>query len=136
MKPRISIVCLGVENIERSIAFYRDGLGFPMLDSPPGIAFFNLNGSWLGLAERNHLADDAGIRADGNGFKGYNLAHNVANEVEVREVLDTALNAGAILIKQAQKSDWGGYHSYFQDPDGHLWEVAYNPFAWMGPKDS
>lgn len=135
MKNRISMVALGVNDLDRSIKFYRDGLGLPMLESPPGVAFFNLNGTWLGLSNRENLAKDAGISSKGSGYSGINLAHNVKNENEVIEVLNQAVEAGAKLIKEAQKSDWGGFHAYFQDPDGHLWEIAHNPFAWVGPED-
>ena len=135
MNPRISMVSLGVSDLEKSIEFYQNGLGFPMIDSPPGVAFFNLNGSWLGLSERQALADDATVSSEGSGFRGMNLAHNVVSEQEVENVMKQALDAGATLVKPAQKSDWGGYHGYFADPDGHLWEVAYNPYEWIGPKD-
>jgi len=135
MKPRISMMTLGVSNMDKSVAFYKDGLGFPKLDSPPEIAFFNLNGSWLGLFGRDALARDVGIPADGNGFSGISLAHNVSSEQEVRDVLTQAVSAGATLVKSAQKATWGGYHGYFADPDGHLWEIAYNPFGWIGPED-
>ena len=135
MKPRISMVSLGVNDLEASIKFYRDGLGLPMLDSPPGVAFFNLNGTWLGLSNRDSLAKDAGVNSIGSGYSGINLAHNVSSEKEVSEVLNQAIKAGATLVKQPQKAGWGGFHCYFKDLDGHLWEVAYNPFAWVGPKD-
>lgn len=135
MKPRISMVSLGVRDLEKSIIFYRDGLGLPMLESPPGVAFFNLKGTWLGLSYREDLAKDANVSAEGKGYSGINLAHNVTSEKEVFEVLNQAINAGATLVKKAQKTDWGGFHGYFQDLDGHLWEVAYNPFTWIGPKD-
>ncbi len=135
MKPRISMIALGVEDLKASIEFYRDGLKLPMLDSPPGVAFFNLNGTWLGLSDRVTLANDAGLSSKGTGYKGINLAHNVESEKEVSEVLDQAVSSGATLVKPAQLADWGGYHGYFKDLDGHLWEVAYNPFAWIGPKD-
>jgi len=135
MKPRISMVALGVRDLKTSITFYKDGLGLPKIDGPPGIAFFNLNGTWLGLAERDALARDATVSPAGQGYAGFNLAHNVASEDEVRAVMDQALAAGAKAVKSPQKADWGGYHGYFADPDGHMWEVAYNPFAWVGPKD-
>lgn len=135
MKSRISMVSLGVKDLERSVRFYRDGLRFPMLDSPPGVAFFKLNGTWLGLSDRDSLAKDAGVSPEGNGYSGINLAHNVTSEREVSEVLEQAVAAGATLIKTAQKADWGGFHGYFQDPDGHIWEVAHNPFVWIGPED-
>lgn len=136
MKPRISMIALGVADLEKSIAFYRDGLGFPKMESPPGVAFFNLDGTWLGLSEREALAKDATVPSEGSGYNGFSLAHNVASPEEVDEVFEQALKAGATSVKPAQKASWGGYHGYFSDPDGHLWEVAHNPFAWIGPQDN
>jgi len=135
MKPRISMVTLGVADIARSVRFYKEGLGFPLKDATPEVAFFSLNGSWLGLYGREPLAVDAAVPAEGNGFSGIALAHNVTSEDEVEAVLTQAAAAGATLTKPAQKAAWGGYHGYFKDPDGHLWEVAYNPFGWIGPED-
>ena len=135
MKPRISMVTLGVDDLERSIKFYEQGLGFPRMESPPEVAFFTLNGTWLGLYGREALAEDATVSAEGSGFRGVSLAHNVASESEVDQMLDEAVAAGATLVKPGQKVFWGGYSGYFADPDGHLWEVAHNPFAWVGPKD-
>ena len=136
MKPRISMITLGVGNLGKSINFYEKGLGFPKMDSPPEVAFFTLNGTWLGLYGREDLAADANIPAEGSGFTGFALAHNVASEVEVDEVLDLAVSAGGTLVKKAGKASWGGYTGYFADPDGHLWEVAHNPFFWVGPGDT
>lgn len=135
MKPRISMVALGVADLDTSIRFYRDGLGLPMIDSPPGVAFFALNGSWLGLSDRDALAADATVSSEGSGYAGFNLAHNVASQEEVDDVMKQAVEAGAGLVKSPQEAPWGGYHGYFRDPDGHLWEVAHNPFAWIGPLD-
>lgn len=135
MKPRISMVALAVADLGASIAFYQDGLGLPKIESPPGVAFFNLHGTWLGLSEREALAKDATVSADGGGYSGFNLSHNVASEDEVDAVFAQALKAGATSVKPVQKASWGGYHGYFSDPDGHLWEVAHNPFAWIGPED-
>lgn len=135
MKPRISMIALGVDDLERAIQFYEKGLGFPRIDTPPEVAFFNLNGTWLGLAQRNLLADDAGVSPEGSGYNNFSLAHNVTSEQEVDEIIDQALKAGATLVKKPQKASWGGYSGYFKDPDHHLWEVAYNPFTWIGPKD-
>ena len=129
------MVSLGVADLETATRFYRDGLGFPQMDSPPGVAFFNLNGTWLGLSPRGALAADAGVPAHGTGYSGINLSHNVASEAEVDQILDQAVAAGAELLKAATRADWGGYHGYFADPDGHLWEVAFNPFFWVGPAD-
>ncbi len=135
MKPRISMITLGVDDLGQSIAFYEKGLGFPRMESPPEVAFFTLNGTWLGLYGREALAEDAQVSAQGDGFKGYTLAHNVASEQEVDDVIDQAIAAGAKLVKKPQNVFWGGYSGYFADPDGHLWEVAYNPMFWVGPVD-
>lgn len=135
MKPRISMIALAVADLQRSVAFYHDGLGFPKIDSPPGVAFFNLNGTWLGLSEREALAKDATVSAEGSGYNNFNLAHNVASKEDVDAVFAQALKAGAKAVKPVQEATWGGYHGYFSDPDGHLWEVAYNPYAWIGPED-
>jgi uncharacterized glyoxalase superfamily protein PhnB len=129
------MVTLGVRNFDAAVAFYEQGLGFPRMESPPGVAFFTLNGTWLGLYGWDELAEDATVSAEGSGFAGVTLAHNVASEVEVDEVVSQALAAGATLVKKPQKVFWGGYSGYFKDLDGHLWEVAYNPFFWMGPDD-
>ncbi|WP_432470404.1 VOC family protein [Amphritea sp. HPY] len=135
MKPRISMITLGVKNLEKSVRFYKEGLGFPQMESPPEVAFFTLNGSWLGLYDREALAEDASVVPDGSGFSGFALAHNVSSETEVDQIMEQAISAGATLSKAARKASWGGYSGYFKDPDGHLWEVAYNPFFWVGPED-
>ena len=135
MKPRISMITLGVQDLEKSIKFYQQGLGFPKKDSPPEVAFFTLNGTWLGLYGREALAEDANVSPKGSGFSGFALAHNVASEAEVDQTIAQALAAGGTLTKPAQKVSWGGYSGYFKDPDGHLWEVAHNPFTWIGPED-
>jgi catechol 2,3-dioxygenase-like lactoylglutathione lyase family enzyme len=133
MNPRISMITLGVNDLVASVKFYEEGLGFPRRDSPPEVAFFTLNGTWLGLYGRDALAEDATVPADGGGFESFALAHNVHSEAEVDEVMSQALNAGATLVKKPQKVSWGGYSGYFKDLDGHLWEVAHNPFFWIGP---
>jgi len=135
VKPRMSMITLGVDDLERSVKFYRDGLGFPQLESSPGVAFFTLNGTWLGLYGRAELAEDATVPAAGEGFNSFSIAHNLASEEEVNEAMDEAIAAGATLVKPPQKVFWGGYSGYFKDPDGHLWELAHNPFEWIGPKD-
>jgi catechol 2,3-dioxygenase-like lactoylglutathione lyase family enzyme len=127
MEPRISIVCLGVADLERSVRFYRDGLGLPARGGSPEIAFFSLRGAWLSLYPRESLAEDAQTSAEGSGFRGFTLAHNVASRAEVDRVLDEAVHAGAELVKPAKDATWGGYSGYFADPDGFLWEVAWNP---------
>lgn len=135
MKPRISMITLGVQDLERSVKFYKEGLGFPKMESPPEVAFFTLNGSWLGLYSRAALAEDALVTAEGSGFSGFALAHNVASETEVDKTINQAVSVGATLCKTPQKTSWGGYSGYFKDPDGYLWEIAHNPFFWVGPED-
>ena len=129
------MITLGVRDLAASIRFYEEGLGLPRMESPPEVAFFTLNGTWLGLYGHEALAEDAGVPAEGSGFAGIALAHNLASEVEVDELLEQAVAAGAKLVKPGQKVFWGGYSGYFADPDGYLWEVAHNPFVWIGPKD-
>ncbi len=135
MKPRISMITLGVRDLATAVKFYEAGLGFPRMESPPEVAFFTLNGSWLGLYSRNALAEDATVPPEGNGFEGFTLSHNVSSEEEVETIMGQALAAGATLVKAAQKVFWGGYSGYFKDPDGHLWEIAHNPLFWVGPSD-
>lgn len=135
MKPRISMITLGVRDLAAAVEFYEKGLGFPRMESPPEVAFFTLNGTWLGLYGREALAEDATVPAEGRGFEGFTLAHNVESEAEVDAVMAQALRAGATLVKKPQKVFWGGYSGYFEDPDGHLWEVAHNPHFWVGPLD-
>lgn len=121
MKPRISMITLGVADLERSVRFYQQGLGLPRMESPPEVAFFTLNGTWLALFGREALAEDAGIAVAGSGFSGFALAHNVAGEAEVDALLEEAVAAGGRLVKAGQKVFWGGYSGYFADPDGFLW---------------
>ena len=127
MEPRITLLTLGVADLERSVRFYRDGLGLPQRESPPGVAFFALRGTWLALYPREALAEDATVAAEGSGFRGFTIAHNVASPDEVERVLAEAVAAGARLVKRGQRVFWGGYSGYFADPDGFLWEVAHNP---------
>jgi catechol 2,3-dioxygenase-like lactoylglutathione lyase family enzyme len=127
MEPSISLVTLGVADLEESIRFYRDGLGLPMQDREPDsdVAFFELEGTWLSLYPRDLLAEDATVPDDGAGFSGVTIAHNVDSKETVDAVLQEAVDAGGELVKPAADTFWGGYSGYFADPDGHLWEVAY-----------
>ncbi len=130
------MITLGVRDIQKSIAFYEAGLGLPRMKSPPEVAFFTLNGTWLGLYGWDSLAEDAQVPAEAGGFHGFALAHNLESEAEVDRVFTEAVSAGARAVKQPQKVFWGGYSGYFKDPDGHLWEIAHNPFFWIGPMDT
>lgn len=129
MEPRLNIVTLGVRDHGRAVAFYRDGLGWPQSSASVGdFAIFKLStGTALALYPRHLLAADAHL-SDGGGFGGITLAHNVAEKNEVDLVLSQAVKAGGVLLKPAREAEWGGYSGYFADPDGHPWEVAWNPF--------
>ena len=132
MEPRISIVTLGVTDLPRSVAFYRDGLGLVLFDeNTESIAFFQNKGTWLALYPREALAADVGIPTEGSGFSGVTLAHNLRSKEEVDDLLAVAVSAGATLVKPAQDTFWGGYSGYFSDPDGYLWEIAWNPHFWI-----
>jgi uncharacterized protein len=129
MEPRISIITLGVSDLERAITFYREGLDLPTNHKEgEGIAFFQLTGTWLALYPSDALAEDACLPPERTHFGGITLAHNVGSKAEVDAVIALALKAGAHLLKPAANTFWGGYSGYFADPDGHPWEVAWNPF--------
>jgi catechol 2,3-dioxygenase-like lactoylglutathione lyase family enzyme len=127
MQPRLSLVTLGVEDLARATRFYAEVLELPRLPSPPSVAFFELGRTWLSLYAREALAEDAAVPAAGSGFRGFTLAHNVASEAEVDALLRHVAERGGRIVKPAQRADWGGYSGYFADPDGFLWEVAWNP---------
>lgn len=135
MQPRISMITLGVRDLVAAVQFYETGLGFPRMPSPPEVAFFTLNGTWLGLYGRAALAEDAQVSSEGQGFAAFSLAHNVSSIAEVDAVMKQAVRAGATLVKSPQPVFWGGYSGYFKDLDGHLWEIAHNPLFWVGPSD-
>lgn len=132
MEPRLSLVTLGVRDIARARAFY-EALGFKAASaSQEAVTFFDAGGVVLGLYGRVALAEDASVPEEGSGFSGVALAHNARSEADVDAVLAEAVAAGAKLIKPAAKVFWGGYSGYFADPDGHLWEIAYNPYFKLG----
>jgi hypothetical protein len=128
MEQRLSIVTLGVADLARSREFY-ERLGWRRsAKGSEGVAFFRAGGVVLALYPRAALAEDAHVPAEGGGFGGVTLAHNARSREEVDAVLAGAQAAGARLLKPAQDVFWGGYSGYFADPDGHPWEVAWNPF--------
>ncbi len=137
MRPRLSLVTLGVRDFERSLQFYREGLGWkPSSASQDDVAFFQLSGVVLALYPREKLAEDAQVSPQGSGFSGITLAYNAKSQEEVDLVLQTVENLGAKIVKKAQKVFWGGYSGYFADLDGHLWEVAWNPFFEFDESDN
>ena len=132
MKPRITVITLGVSDLPKSIRFYRDGLGFPTsAKDDASIAVFMTSGVRLALFPKKALASDISpkLRCSRSGFGGITLAHNVEKKQEVRKVLALAKKAGAKIVKPAQDTSWGGYSGYFADPDGHFWEVAWAPMC-------
>lgn len=131
MQARISLITLGVDDLERSLRFYRDGLGFPTTWSPDrGVIFFQTAGTAFALYPYDKLAEDVGDNffVPRTKFPGITLAHNVREKSEVDAVLALAKAAGAKIEKPAQDTFWGGYSGYFSDPDGYLWEVAWGAF--------
>ncbi len=127
MEPRLSFVTLGVADLARATRFYEQVLRLPRLETPSEVAFFELGKTWLSLFARDALAADAGISAVGSGFSGFALAHNLRSPEEVDQLLKEVADAGGRIVKPARHTDWGGYAGYFADPDGFLWEVAWNP---------
>lgn len=127
IQPKINLITLGVKSFSRSLAFYRDALGWEA-QVQDNVAFFQLNGIVMSIYPKDKLAEDAQVPATGSGFGGITLAYNTKNKKEVDEVLETVKKLGAKIVKPAQEVFWGGYSGYFSDPDGYLWEVAYNPF--------
>jgi catechol 2,3-dioxygenase-like lactoylglutathione lyase family enzyme len=140
MNPHITLLTLGVDDLQRAVAFYRDGLGFSTKGimgtefDHGAVAFFNLqSGIKLALWPRKSLAADTGLPLQPPSSLELSIGHNVGSEQEVKAVMQQAERAGARIIKTAQPTFYGGFAGYFQDPDGHLWEVAYNPgFASLG----
>ena len=134
MKPRITIITLGVDDLDKSLTFYRDGLGLPTQGiigkefEYGAVVFFDLqNGVKLALWPRQSIAHDAGIPVQASSATEFTLAHNVSSKEEVDLVMEQAKEAGAKIIKSAQDTFYGGYAGYFQDPDHHVWEIAWNP---------
>lgn len=131
MEPRISLITLGVADLERSLRFYRDGLGLPTTWSPDkGVIFFKTRGTTLALYPLDKLAEDVGphVSAARGGSPGVTIAHNVRDKADVARILARAEAAGGKIEKPAQDTFWGGHAGYFSDPDGHLWEIAHGAF--------
>jgi len=127
VEQRISVVTLGVSDLERSRRFYEDGLSWKRGNTDKDIVFFQINGAVVALYPRDQLAADAQVPSEGSGFRGVTLAYCTRTRGEVDAVLEEAERAGARILKPGQDVFWGGYSGYFADPDGHLWEVAWNP---------
>ena len=134
MQPVITLVTLGVDDLEKSLRFYRDGLGFPTEGivgqefEYGAVAFFQLqSGLRLALWPRKSIAHDTGLTVAARSPTDFTVAHNVRSKDEVDAVMAQVKAAGATIIKPAHETFWGGYTAYFQDPDGHVWEVAFNP---------
>jgi catechol 2,3-dioxygenase-like lactoylglutathione lyase family enzyme len=134
MKPRITVITLGVDDLEKSLVFYRDGLGFPTEGivgtefEHGAVAFFDLQpGLMLAIWPRESLARDANLSTTAQSQTEFTIGHNVGRKDDVDAVMAQAKRAGAKITKPAGKTFWGGYAGYFQDPDGHLWEIVWNP---------
>lgn len=140
MKPRITVITIGVNDLGRSLLFYRDGLGFHTEGiigtefEHGAVVFFDLEaGLKLALWPRKSLAHDSGLSLGRPSATEFSLGHNVSSKQEVDAVMERARRAGAVIVKPAQDTFWGGYTGYFQDPDKHLWEIAWNP-NWTLPE--
>ncbi len=137
MRQKLNLITLGVEDFERSLAFYERGLGWKRSDkSVDGLALFPLGGITLALHPRHELAEDATLKFQPSEFSGLTISYNAKSEEEVVEVLKQVEKLGAKIIKPAQKVYWGGYSGYFKDLDGYLFEVAYNPFWTLDENDN
>jgi len=134
MKPKITVITLGVDDLNKSLAFYRDGLGFPTAGiigkefEFGAVVFIDLQpGLRLALWPRKSIAHDTGLALSQRSATEMTIGHNVSSQAEVDAVMATAKLAGATILKPAHETFWGGYSGYFQDPDNHIWEVAFNP---------
>ena len=139
MKPRITVITLGVDDLEKSLHFYRDGLGLATEGiigkefEYGAVVFIQLeSGLRLALWTRKSIAHDTGLAQSGKSPTEFTLGHNVSSKAQVDAVMNQARSAGAVIVKPAHDTFWGGYAGYFQDPDSHLWEIAWNP-QWTAP---
>lgn len=135
MEQRLTIVGLGVNDLKVSNDFYENKFGWKkMPSSNDDISFFQLNGLLLSLYPREKLAEDAGVSHEGSGFKGFTLAFNARTEEEVDELINALESKGVTIVKRPEHVFWGGYSSYISDPDGNLWEIAFNPYLTLDEK--
>lgn len=135
MEQRLTIITLGVKDLNVASDFYENKLGWKRNGSSMGdIVFFKLNGIQLALYPVKELAKDATVSAEGSGFKSFTIAHNLRSEKEVDELIAELKQKGVKIVKEPQKAFWGGYSSYIQDPDGNLWELAFNPYLGLDDK--
>lgn len=133
MEQRVSLITLGVRDMDAAAAFY-EGLGWKRVESPDGVIAFDLIGQTLGLYPRASLLADIGIEESAEGgFSGITLGHNVREKGDVDKLVELARAAGAKILREPHEVFWGGYISYLADPDGHIWEFAHNPFSALGP---
>lgn len=135
MDQRVSLITLAVADMDRAAAFY-EGVGWGRVDSPDGVIAFDLIGQALGLYPRAALAAELGMEEDALGHGAMVLSHNVRNKEEVAALLSRVEAAGGTILNTARDVFWGGHHGHFRDPDGHIWEVAFNPFSPLGPDGS
>ncbi len=129
MEPRVSFITLGVADFDRATRFYADVLKLPRIPMPDGagVSFFEMGKTWLSLFPHEDLAKDAGVSGEGSGFAGFSLAHNLGSIEAVDALLAELTAAGVKIVKPPHRAFWGGYSGYFADPDGFIWEVAWNP---------
>ncbi|MFL4471951.1 VOC family protein [Tateyamaria armeniaca] len=132
MEQRVSLITLGARDMPRLAEFY-EALGWARVDSPDGVVAFDLIGQTLGLYPLQALADDIGLAVEDLGRGAMTLSHNVREKAEVTALMARAEAAGARVLKPASDVFWGGHHGYFADPEGHIWEVAWNPYSPLGP---
>ncbi len=137
MEQRLSMITLGVADLERAVAFYENVVGWKAAPSPSEIAFFDLGGLVFSLYPHDDMAKDMNAALDDSGevaYQGFALAHNARSKEEVDSIFSRLKDNGATIVKEPEEVFWGGYSGYFSDPDGHSWEVAYNPH-WVIQKD-
>lgn len=137
MRQKLNLITLGVSDLEKSVEFYEKGLKWKKsASSTDKLALFPLGGMVLALYPRKLLAEDASVEDNPTGFSGITFSYNTKSECEVDEVIEEVKNLGAEIVKTPQKVFWGGYSGYFKDPDGHLFEVAYNPLWGFDENDN